>query len=486
MSRLDGIGNLLSWDGMTYLPPAAAEERAEQIAFISRLGHERLISDELGKVLDELRPLESSLAPDSFEASLIRQTRRDHERARRLPADFLEEYSNHFAKAHYIWSRARAMNSFKMAIPALQKSVDLSREYASFFPGHAHPADPILHANDPNITVAFLKPLFAELRQQLLQLTAEIFARPQMEDAFLKVKYPEEDQLRFGNWLTEKMGFDFERGRVDRSVHPFMAKSGPRDVRITTRFNEHDLMEGLSNTIHEGGHAMYEQNIAPELHGTMLNRGPSESLHESQSRLWEYLVLRDINVWRSAYPTLQAFFPEQLRGVPLDNFYRAINKVAPTLIRTEADEVTYNLHAIMRFGFELALIEGSLAVQDLPEAWHEGMQKDLGITPADDRQGVLQDPHWFDSSLMTFSAYVLGNIMNAQLYEQALAEQPQIPSEFAKGDFHSLRHWLTAQIYRHGAKYTALEIIQKATGRPPDTAAIMRYLRGKYGEIYQL
>lgn len=486
MSRFDGIGNLLSWDGMTYLPPAAAEERAEQMALIAKLGHERLISDELGQVLDELRPLEPSLTPDSFEACLIRQTRRDHERARRLPADFLEKYSNHFAKAHYIWSRARAMNSFKMAIPALQKSVDLSREYASFFPGHAHPADPLLHANDPNVTVAFLKPLFAELRQQLLQLTAEIFAQPQVEDGFLKLRYPKADQLRFGNWLAEKMGFDFERGRVDESVHPFMAKLGPRDVRITTRFNERDFMEGLSNTVHEGGHAMYEQNIAPELQGTMLGRGPSESLHESQSRLWEYLVLRDINVWRFAYPTLQAFFPGQLRGVPLDNFYRAINKVAPTCIRTEADEVTYNLHAIMRFGFELALLEGSLAVQDLPDAWREGMQKDLGITPPDDRQGVLQDPHWFDSSLFTFSAYVLGNILNAQFYEKALSEQPQIPAEFAKGDFHSLRHWLTDQIYRHGAKYTALEIIQKATGRPPDTAAIMRYLRGKYGEIYRL
>lgn len=486
MSRLDGIGNLLSWDGMTYLPPApaAVEERAQQMTFIAKLGHERLISDELGRVLDELRPLESSLVPDSFEASLIRQTRLDHERARRLPAEFLERYSNHFAKSHYIWARARAMNSFKMALPALQRSVDLSREYASFFPGHAHLADPLLHTNDPNVTVAFLKPLFAELRLQLLQLTAEIFARPQVDDAFLKVKYPEDGQMLFGNWLAEQMGFDLNCGRVDKSVHPFMAKLSPWDVRITTRFNEHDLMEGLSNTVHEGGHAMYEQNIAPELQNTMLGRGPSESLHESQSRLWEYIVLRDLNVWRFAYPTLQAFFPRQLRGVSLDNFYRAINKVAPTFIRTEADEVTYNLHAIMRFGFELALIEGSLAVRDLPEAWREGMQSNLGITPPDDRQGVLQDPHWFDSSLLTFSAYVLGNIMNAQLYEQALAEQPQIPAEFAKGDFDCLRHWLTDRIYCHGAKYTALEIIQKATGRPPDTTAIMRYLQGKYSKIY--
>lgn len=484
--QLDSVGNVLSWDGMIYLPAAAVAERARQIALVARLAHERQTSDEMGTLLADLSPLEISLPADSFEASLIRQSRRDHERSCRLPADFLERYNTHFSTAHFIWAKAREKNNFKLAIPALQKTVDLSREYAAYFPGHTHPADSLLDANDPAVTVALLRPLLAGLRQELLLLTAAIFARPQIDDSFLKVTYPESDQERFGNWLVEKMGFNFNCGRIDRSVHPFMARLGSDDIRITTRCNERDLMEGMSNTVHEGGHAIYEQGVSPELRNTTLSRGPSESLHESQSRLWEYLVLRDINVWRFAYPALQAFFPKQLRGVSLENFYRAINKVAPTFIRTEADEVTYNLHAIMRFDFELALLEGSLAVQDLPDAWRERMSSDLGITPQDDRSGCLQDPHWFDSSLLTFSGYVLGNILNTQLYEKALAAHPEIPAEFARGNFHPLRHWLTEAIYRHGAKFTMLEMIQQATGRAPETGPLLRYLRGKYGEIYSL
>jgi carboxypeptidase Taq len=285
--------------------------------------------------------------------------------------------------------------------------------------------------------------------------------------------------------VARRLGYDLERGRQDRTRHPFMTKFSLGDVRITTRVQESHLAEALFSTIHEVGHAVYEQGIAAELDGTPLANGASAGLHESQSRLWENLVGRSLDFWRWLFPELQAAFPAQLGCVSLGEFYRAINKVERSLIRTEADEVTYNLHVMIRFDLELELLEGKLAVRDLPEAWGERYRRDLGIVPPDHRDGVLQDMHWFTGTVGgAFQCYTLGNLMSAQLFEAALADHPEIRVEMARGQFARLLGWLRERVHRHGRKFTAEEILERATGRPLEIAPYMRYLRGKYGALY--
>jgi carboxypeptidase Taq len=318
-------------------------------------------------------------------------------------------------------------------------------------------------------------------------LVQAIAAQPTADYACLRQKFPEAQQLAFGSAVVKQLGYDFQRGRQDKTHHPFCTTFSLGDVRITTRVKENNLGDALFSTIHEAGHAMYEQGIRRELEGTPLARGTSSGVHESQSRLWENLVGRGRGFWRFFYPKLQAAFPAQLGSVPLDAFYRAINKVERSLIRTDADEVTYNLHVMIRFDFELQLLEGKLAVRDLPEAWRERYQADLGIASPDDRDGVLQDVHWFGGQIGgVFQGYTLGNILSAQFYAAALRANPQIPDQIAGGEFTPLHAWLQENIYQHGAKFTANELVKRATGQPLTIEPYIRYLRTKYGELYKL
>ena len=285
----------------------------------------------------------------------------------------------------------------------------------------------------------------------------------------------------------KRLGYDFERGRQDKTAHPFQTTFSLGDVRITTRVKEDDLGDALFSTIHEAGHAMYEQGIRRELEATPLAHGTSSGVHESQSRLWENVVGRGRGFWRFFYPKLQSAFPSQLANVSLDVFYRAINRVERSLIRTDADEVTYNLHVMIRFGLELQLLEGKLSVRDLPEAWRERYKSDLGIASPDDRDGVLQDVHWFGGQIGgVFQGYTLGNILSAQFYESARKAQPEIPDQIARGEFGTLHGWLKENIYQHGSKFTANEIVKRATGQELTIEPYIRYLRGKYGELYKL
>jgi carboxypeptidase Taq len=484
---LEQAASVLGWDQTTYMPPGGAPARGRQLATLRRLAHEKSTDPAIGKLLDELRPFEESLPADSDEASLIRVTRRDYERAIKVPASFMEQLNLHRAASYTAWVKARPENDFAAVQPFLEKTLDQSRQYAEFFPGYEHIADPLIDRQDYGMTAWRVRDLFAELREQLVPIVQAITAQAPADDACLHQPFPEAKQLAFGREIALFLGYDMERGREDKTAHPFTTKFSINDVRITTRVNENYLGDALFSTIHEAGHGMYEQGVCQDFEGTPLAQGTSSGAHESQSRLWENLVGRGLGFWEFAYPRLQAAFSRQLGSVPLYTFYRAINKVRPSLIRTDADEVTYNLHVMMRFDFELALLEGRLEVRDLPEAWRERFRADLGLVPPDDRDGVLQDVHWYAFAIGgVFQGYTLGNIMSAQFFDAALEAHPSIEDEIRAGQFDTLHSWLKANIYHHGRKFTAAQLVQRVTGGPMSIKPYIRYLRTKFGELYEL
>lgn len=488
--EIDDLRNaaaLLAWDQSTYMPPGGAAARGRQLATLSRLAHERATAPELGALLDQLGRLEAQRPADDDDAGLIRVTRREYERATRVPPAFMAEIQQHMANSFAVWSQARPENDFPAVVPMLERTLELSRQYAEYFPGYDHIADPLIDSSDFGMSAEKVRNVFAELRDELAPLAQAITACETADDSCLRQHFPEHEQQAFGERMIRCYGYDFARGRQDKTAHPFMTKFSLGDVRITTRFRPDNLGDGLFSTLHECGHALYEQGIDPHFEGTPLATGTSAGVHESQSRLWENLVGRSRACWTHWYPRLQAGFPEQLGTVDLETFYRAINKVERSLIRTDADEVTYNLHVMIRFDLELNLLEGTLAIRDLPEAWRERYRSDLGIVPEDDRDGVMQDVHWYAGPIGgAFQGYTLGNIMSAQFYDRALADKPQIEREIAAGEYRTLHTWLSENIYRHGSKYTAGELLERVTGGPLRIEPYMAYLRNKYKELYQL
>jgi len=487
INDLNSAAAILSWDQSTYMPPGGAPARGRQLATLGRLAHEKFTDPAIGTLLDALRPYEERMPYDSDEAALIRVTRREYERAVKVPAAFVAQFASHQVASFDAWSRARPDNDFAAMRPFLEKMLDLSRQLADFFPGYDHIADPLIDFADYGMQAATVRARFAELREQLVPIVQAITAQPPADDSCLHQFFPEAQQLAAVAAVVERFGYDFTRGRQDKTLHPFCTTFSLGDVRITTRVDENDLGGALFSTLHEAGHALYEQGIRLELEGTTLARGTSSGVHESQSRLWENLVGRSHGFWQFFYPQLKNIFPDQLGAVPLETFYRAINKVKRSLIRTEADEVTYNMHIITRFDLELELLEGRLAVRDLPEAWHERYRANLGIVPPDDRDGVLQDVHWYAGTIGgAFQGYTLGNIMSGQFFDAATQAHPEIADEIAQGQFGTLHGWLKQNIYQHGAKFTASEIVERATGGPLRIEPYISYLRTKYGELYNL
>lgn len=487
VNDLNSAGAVLGWDQTTYMPPGGAAARGRQMATLGRLAQEKFIDPAVGKLLDALQPYAESLPYDSDEASLIRVTRRNYEQAVKVPPDLMGAVYAHGAEAYGVWAAARPGNDFAAVQPYLEKTVDLSRQLANCFPGYDHIADPLIDFADYGMKAASVRTLFAELRDALVPLVESLTAQPPADDACLHQPFPEQDQLAFGMRIIKKYGYDLQRGRQDKTHHPFMTKFSLGDVRITTRVKGDDLSEALFSTLHEAGHAMYEQGINMAYEGTPLANGTSAGVHESQSRLWENQVGRNLRFWEHFYPELQAAFPAQLGQVSLDTFYRAINKVQRSLIRTDADEVTYNLHVMIRFDLELDLLEGKLAVKDLPDAWHARYESDLGLHAPDNRDGVLQDVHWYAGIVGgAFQGYTLGNIMSALFFEQALKVRPAILDEMGQGEFGTLHTWLRENIYQHGSKYTAPELVQRVTGGPLSIEPYVRYLQGKFGELYSL
>lgn len=485
INDLNGATSLLNWDQSTYMPPGGAAARGRQMATLSRLAHEQFIDPTVGKLLDDLQAFGESLPYDSDDASLIRVTRRSYEKSTQIPASLLSDFYQHAAAAYQAWTEARPNNDWAGIQPYLEKTLDLSRQMADCFPGYDHIADPLIDISDEGMKAESVRAVFADLREQLVPIAQAITNQPLADNSCLHTSYPADEQLTFGRAIIKDYGFDFNRGRQDMTHHPFMTKFSLGDVRITTRVKENDLNEALFSTLHESGHAMYELGINMNLEGTPLANGTSSGVHESQSRLWENLVGRSKGFWKHYYPKLQEAFPAQLGSVSMDTFYRAINRVERSLIRTDADEVTYNLHVMIRFDLELALLEGSLAVKDLPEAWNARYQSDLGLQAPSNVDGVLQDVHWYGGIIGgSFQGYTLGNIMSATFFDKAIEAHPQIPTEIEQGQFETLHGWLRENIYQYGSKFTANELIERVTGGPLSIDPYINYLRTKFGDLY--
>lgn len=481
---LSATGALLDWDQQTLMPTGGGPARARQAALIGRLAHEKLTEPAFGRLLDELQPYAESLPYDHEDAALIRVARREYEHATKVPAAFIAKLYAHANTTFQVWERARPANDFASVRPLLEKTLDLTRQYVAFFAPYDHMMDPLIEESDYGMTVATIRPLFEQLRGQLAPLVKKVTAAQPVDDRCLKQTFADAQQWQFGLDVARGIGYDFERGRLDRAAHPFTTKFSLGDVRITTRVREHDLGDALFSTVHECGHAMYEQGINPGYEATPLGSGTSSGVHESQSRLWENLVGRSIDFWQFYYPKLQQVFPKQLGTVSLETFHRAINKVQRSLIRTDADELTYNLHVMIRFELEADMLEGRLAVKDLPDAWNAAYKRDLGIEPPDDRDGVLQDVHWYGFRIGgVFQGYTLGNIMSGMFYDAALKAHPEIPAQMREGRFDTLLGWLRENIYQHGSRFTAAELVQRVTGGELTIETYMTYLRMKYGEM---
>lgn len=487
ISDLNNAAAVLGWDQLTYMPQGGAPARGRQLATLAKLSQEKFIAPEIGRLLDDLRPYEEGLPFDDDDASLVRVTRRDYERATRVPPEFMARFNVHSSEAYMAWSGARPDNDFGKVRPYLEKTLDLSRELANFFPGSEHIADPLINFADYGMKADSVRKLFADLRTAQVPIVQAITSQQPADDACIRKHFPEKEQMAFCEEVVRQIGYDFQRGRVDKSHHPFTTSFSVGDVRITTRVKENYLGECLFSNIHEAGHAMYEQGVDMKYDGTPLANGTSAGVHESQSRLWENVVGRSLGFWEHFFPKLQKAFPEQLKGVSLEAFYRAINKVERSLIRTDADEVTYNLHVMLRFEFELAMLEGSLEVKDLPEAWRARFQTDIGITPPDEKDGCMQDVHWYGGTIGgAFQGYTLGNVMGAQFHAEALKAHPEILDEMKQGKFDTLHNWLIENIYRHGRKFTAPELVKRLTGGEISIAPYIAYLKAKYGQLYKL
>ena len=479
---LNSASSVLTWDQQTYMPEGGIPHRAEALATLSRISHDIVASDETARLLEEVGDPE----PGSDAAAVVRLARRSHDRATKLPARLVAEASRAAALAEPAWRRARLESDFGSLVPHLKKIVDLQREKAERIGYEDHPYDALLDLYEPGAKKTALETMFDDLKRGTADLVGRISSPDEDRAAPLRGRFDEVKQEVFGRTVATAFGYDWSRGRQDRAPHPFCINfGGPGDVRITTRFDPHWLSPALFATLHETGHALYEQGVDPDYSRTPLAGGASLGIHESQSRLWENLVGRSRPFWEHYYPRLRELFPDALNGTDPEAFYRAINAARPSEIRVEADELTYNLHVVLRFELEVALIEGSLKVEDLPAAWNAGMQDHLGIVPHDDAHGVLQDDHWAIGFFGYFPTYTLGNVISAQLFDAAVNARPEIPSRMAQGQFDPLLTWLRENVHRPGKKHDPSDLVERATGKPPETAPYLRYLSEKFGELYE-
>lgn len=483
IADLNAASALLGWDQQVNMPPEGAEARGNQLGTLGRIAHDRETSPELGKLLDELKPYAAGLDPDSDEARLIKVAARDYEKAVRVPSDYVVEASQVQSLAYQAWVEARQKSDFSLFRPHLEKVIELAQRYITFFPPADHPYDILLDDYEPGMKTAEVQTIFNAIRPKQVELIKAIAGKPQVDDSFLHQPFDEKKQWDFGVEVITQFGYDWRCGRQDKAPHPFTQGTSIHDVRITTRVDPKFLNSMLFGTMHECGHGLYDQGHAPELERSPLSEGASLAVHESQSRLWENLVGRSLPFWQHFYPRLQATFP-QLKKVSLDKFYRGINKVQPSLVRVEADEATYNLHIMLRMEIEIALMEGTVAVKDLPEAWNTRMQDYLGVTPPNDALGVLQDVHWSSGMIGYFSTYALGNLISAQLWEKVNQDLPDLSAQIRDGKFDALLAWLREKVHRHGKKFEPQELVQKVTGSRIDPHPYLRYLNHKYGEIY--
>lgn len=494
IQRINSAASLLSWDQETHMPAGGGAARAEQISTLQGIAHQKLISPDIERLLATWVDPETGETRDSPgdawdepTRSLLREVWRDYSRAKKLPSDFVMTLSRECSLAQQVWAEAKENRAFSLFLPNLRTVLSLKREEAEYLGYRDSPYNALLDVYEPGSTIAALRPLFAQIKGRLVPLLKKIQqSSAQVDDTILFHTFDQARQLEFGRMVLIAMGYDFERGRLDLSAHPFTTSFHPTDVRVTTRVHEHDLRSCLFSCIHEGGHGLYEQGLDPRYFGTPLCDSVSLGIHESQSRMWENCVGRSRAFWRFFYPMLQQTFPHQLRGLDGEQFYAAINRVKPSLIRVEADELTYNLHIMLRFEIEQDLIEGRTRPEDLPGIWNLKMEEYLGIVPSNDAEGVLQDVHWSFGAFGYFPTYTLGNLYSVQFYEQAKLEIPHMEDEIAAGQLMVLQRWLGQKIHRWGRMFTPDHLAQRVTGKSLDPEPFLSYVERKYGELYKL
>jgi carboxypeptidase Taq len=478
VTDIDRISRLLSWDQQTMMPRAGAATRAHQLATLRRLSHELLTDDETGRLLDELRPLET---PDgnSDDAALVRVARRDYEKAVRVPGELRAEMARAAAQAQPVWVEARAASDFRRFLPVLERNIELRRRYVECFGTVDEPYDILLDDFEPETTSAQVETIFDEIKAELVPLIGELRER-EVEDSFLQGNFPVDRQERLAKSVVELFGMRQHSWRLDPTEHPFASGAGVDDIRLTTSYDP-QTMNSLFSTMHEYGHGLYNHQLPREITGLPIGGPSSLGIHESQSRLWENLVGRSVPFWRFFYPSVQETYPEQFAGVDLERFLAAINHVRPSLIRTKADEVTYGMHVILRFELERDIVNCRVELAELPEVWNARMHDYLGVDVPDDARGVLQDTHWAVGLIGYFPTYLLGTVMSVQIWEKLVADVPEIEGEIEQGQFTELRQWLRVHVHALARKYPPQETLRRATGSTIDAKPYLAYLRSKYG-----
>jgi carboxypeptidase Taq len=485
---LRSCGSILGWDQETYLPKGASDLRAQQLSLIARLCHERDAAAELRDLLAEADDAARAEGDaDSFLAANVREARRLHDRATRVPADLVAERVRVTTLARRHWETARAERDFERFRPWLEQVVDVTRRYAEALGYEDHPYDALLDLYEPDAKTADINEMFDPLRDAHTDLLARIVdSGVRIDSAFLRRPFPADRQRALTERVARDVGFDPERGRVDLAVHPMCSGKGPFDVRITSRFAEDNFCDGFFSMLHEVGHALYEQGLGREGFGWPANDACSLAVHESQSRLWENLVGRSHGFWRHYFPVARETFPDQLGDVALDDFWRGVNEVRPSFIRVDADEVTYNLHIFLRFELEQDLLTGALEAKDVPAAWNERSERSFRLRPEHDADGCLQDIHWSAGLIGYYPTYTLGNVYGAQIHAAAQAELGDLDEQFARGEFAPLREWLNEKIHARGRRERAPALIERATGSPPSPEPLIEQLETKFGAIYGL
>ncbi len=486
VSDLGRARALLAWDERTKMPPGGAPMRSEQIATLTALRHRRLASDELGRLLEAAEDSLDGAPRDSFEASLVRVTRRDWKKARRVPTELRAEIARETSRAEHVWEAAREGSDFAAFLPSLERVVDLKRRYIECFE-FDHPYDALLDDFEPGMRTAELSPVLERLRDGVVPLLEAIVSSGvQLDSSALYGEFGDAEQERFAHELAASLPLEADAWRLDSTVHPFAVGIAISDLRITTRFDPGFVGSSLWAVIHEVGHALYENGLDPALERTPLCRSVSLGFDESQSRLWENWIGRGRPFMSRLLPMLAGHYGEPFDRLDPDDLYRAANAVSPSLIRVEADEVTYNLHIVLRFELEQQIFDGTLALADLPEAWNARMSDYFGIEVPSDADGVLQDVHWSSGAFGYFPTYSLGNVIAAQVWELAREALPDLDSELAAGELEPLRAFLAERIYRHGGKFEPAEMIERVTGGPLDPNPLLRHLERKFGELYGL
>lgn len=474
---------VLGWDQEVYMPVKGFEQRGRQLATLATQAHELITSERYGEILHQLA---AASGLDEEQKNNVRLSLEDYERNRKLPPAFVEQITMQTSASYNAWLKARNENNYAVYEPELAKMIALKKQQAEYYGYKAHPYDALLDEYEKGATVAMLDPIFNKVKEQLPPLLDKIKAAPQVSNDFLHQHFSKQDQWDFSIDVLKKMGYDFEAGRQDYSEHPFTTSFTPEDVRITTRVDENNFASMLWSSIHEGGHALYEQGLPVAQYGLPLGAAASLGIHESQSRLWENCVGRGYNFWEYFFPHLQQYFSQQLGGVTLKQFYKGINQVNASLVRTEADEISYHFHVLIRYEIEKALMDGSLQTKDIRDAWNDMYQKYLGIRPDSDKTGILQDVHWSHGMLGYFPTYSLGSFYAAQFFEQAAKDIPGLTEQLRSGQLEQLLQWLRGHIHKFGRQYTSEELCKRVTGKGLDFSAFMNYAERKYAEVYEL